>query len=174
MPEGAVVGPTSGSMPTSLSDPRSSSEQTDVGEEDRPSPPAERDESAKPSLIAPRAPAARPTPAPPRPAAVVPTPVRPTPIPLRFDEPPQPAPEPPAPVVTPRGQLQLLILPWAEVSVDGKTIGTTPMRPVALDAGEHKVVLSHPNYRPLQKTVLIRADETFTLEVDLSQVAFPR
>ena len=172
-PEGAVpspaVGPTSGPLPTPLGDPGSSSDQAEVGEDDKPSPPTERNESAKPSLIVPRAPAARPTPAPPRPTAVVPTP-----IPLKFDEPPQPAPEPPAPVVTPRGQLQLRILPWAKVSVDGRTVGTTPMRPIAIDVGEHQLTLSHPNFLPLQKTVLIRADETTTLEVDLSYEAFPR
>ncbi len=76
--------------------------------------------------------------------------------------------------VTATGLLQLRILPWAEVSVDGRAVGTTPLRPVSLEAGEHRVVLSHPSYKPLQKSVRIRADETTTLEVDLSYDAFPR
>jgi hypothetical protein len=60
------------------------------------------------------------------------------------------------------------------VTVDGRALGTTPLRPVSLGAGEHRVVLSHPGFKPLQKSVLIRADETTTLEVDLSYEAFPR
>jgi hypothetical protein len=52
-------------------------------------------------------------------------------------------------------------------------MGSTPMRPISLDVGEHKVVLTHPGYKPLQKLVVIRADETITLEVDLSYEAFP-
>lgn len=47
------------------------------------------------------------------------------------------------------------------------------MRPISLDVGEHKVVLTHPGYRPLQKRVVIRADEITTLEVDLAYEAFP-
>jgi hypothetical protein len=47
------------------------------------------------------------------------------------------------------------------------------MRPLSLDVGEHRVVLTHPGYKPLQKRVVIRADETTTLEVDLAYEAFP-
>jgi hypothetical protein len=60
------------------------------------------------------------------------------------------------------------------VTVDGKPLGTTPLRPVSLEVGRHQVVLSHPEYKPLKKSVVVRADETTTLEVDLSYEAFPR
>jgi hypothetical protein len=72
-----------------------------------------------------------------------------------------------------RGRLQLRVLPWAEVAIDEKPMGSTPMRPVTLDVGEHEVVLSHPQYKPLLKRVVIRAEETTTLDVDLGYEAFP-
>jgi hypothetical protein len=59
------------------------------------------------------------------------------------------------------------------VQIDGETMGTTPMRPVELDEGEHTVVLTHPEYKPLQKRVVIRAEEVTVLEVDLGYEAFP-
>ena len=129
------------------------------------SPPVERREPAR--RPAPRPSETRTIAAPVRPPAPTPTPT-PTPeiAPLR----PRAA-APPAPAT---GVLRLRILPWAEVAVDGKALGTTPLRPVSLEVGEHRVVLSHPDYKPLQKTITIRAGETETLEVDLSYEAFPR
>jgi hypothetical protein len=59
------------------------------------------------------------------------------------------------------------------VVVDGESVGTTPMRPISLGVGEHTVVFTHPDYRPLQKRVVIRADETAVLDVDLGYEAFP-
>ena len=91
----------------------------------------------------------------------------------RLARPGVPLPQAAAPVAA-TGLLRLRILPWAEVTVDGKPVGTTPLRPVSLEVGEYRVVLSHPGYKPLQKSVVIRADETTTLEVDLSYEAFPK
>ena len=102
-------------------------------------------------------------------------PAVPTPVPTPVATPtPAPTPTPPAPApIAATGKLQLRVLPWAEVVIDGEPMGSTPMRPISLDVGEHKVVLTHPGYKPLQKLAVIRADETITLEVDLSYEAFP-
>jgi serine/threonine-protein kinase len=64
-------------------------------------------------------------------------------------------------------------VPWAEVSVDGRPIGTTPLKPLPLAPGVHTVRLQHPDYRPLQKKVNVRTGEVFVLEVDLAEEAFP-
>jgi serine/threonine-protein kinase len=98
-----------------------------------------------------------------------------TPVAAATPEPtPTPPPAPPTLELLPvQGQLQLRVLPWAEVQIDGETMGTTPMRPVELDEGEHTVVLTHPEYKPLQKRVVIRAEEVTVLEVDLGYEAFP-
>jgi serine/threonine protein kinase len=50
---------------------------------------------------------------------------------------------------TARASLSVNALPWAEVSIDGKNQGTTPLRKIKLRAGVHRVELSCP---PLGRT----------------------
>jgi serine/threonine-protein kinase PpkA len=88
---------------------------------------------------------------------------------------PAPGPSQPAASPTsPTGRLALLVVPWAEVSVDGRSLGTTPLRPFDLAAGRHTVVLTHPAYEPVRRQLVIVAGETTTLEVDLGDVGFPK
>jgi len=117
----------------------------------------------------------RPTPSPEPTASPVGSrrPTRATPVPVTLSPQPSSTPGParhPAAV----GYLKLRILPWAAVSVDGQSRGTTPLRPLDLTPGEHRVQLTHPDYKPLHKTVTIVAGETTTLEVDLAFEAFPK
>jgi hypothetical protein len=89
----------------------------------------------------------------------------------------EPTPEPVAsasPAPAREGLLQLLVVPWAEVFVGGKSMGTTPMKPIGLSEGAHTVRFVHPEYHPLQKRVNVRAGETVRLEVDLKQEGFPK
>jgi serine/threonine-protein kinase len=79
----------------------------------------------------------------------------------------------PAPAEALPGTLKLRIVPWAEVSLDGRLLGTTPLRPLPVSPGAHTIRLQHPSYRPLQKTVRVRSGETTVLEVDLEEEAFP-
>ena len=79
----------------------------------------------------------------------------------------------PTPVPT-FGLLEVRVRPWAEVILDGESLGTTPLRPVRLPAGDYEVELHHPKYKPLRKRITVAADATFSLEVDLSFEAFPR
>jgi hypothetical protein len=72
------------------------------------------------------------------------------------------------------GSLRLLILPWAEVAIDGKTVGTTPLGALKLDPGTHLLRLTHPNFLPLQRKVVIRPGETTRFELDLAHEAFPK
>lgn len=107
-------------------------------------------------------------------AAPTPATIRPAPAVLRPAEPPVTAPPPPPPAAEPAaGTLRLHVAPWAEVSVDGRPIGTTPLKPLSLPPGAHTVRLQHPDFRPLQKKVNVRAGEVFVLEVDLAEEAFP-
>lgn len=76
------------------------------------------------------------------------------------------------PVAT--GLLQLVVKPWAEVSVDDQVVGTTPLSPVRLKPGQHTIRLVHPAFRPLQRKVTIEPDKTFRLEIDLKQDAIPK
>ncbi len=75
-----------------------------------------------------------------------------------------------------KGTLNLLISPsGATVSIDGKVIGTAPLRPLPLDAGEHKLEISHPNHAKIvQGLSVVGGAElrmTFTLQPVTGQLS---
>jgi serine/threonine-protein kinase len=72
------------------------------------------------------------------------------------------------------GTLKLRIRPWANVSVDGRAVGTTPLRALTLVAGDHAVRLDHPQFDPLVLTATVRAGLTTELDVDLRRDAVRR
>ena len=69
----------------------------------------------------------------------------------------------------PVGLLRLGIVPWAEVAVDGVSLGTTPLAPVTLPPGTYTARVVHPDFRPFVRKVTIRPGETTPLNVDLRQ-----
>ncbi len=71
------------------------------------------------------------------------------------------------------GHLQLYVRPWANVTVDGRPVGTTPMRPLELAPGTHTVLLKHNDFAPLTRQVVIEPGKTHRLEVDLSKEGQP-
>jgi serine/threonine-protein kinase len=68
------------------------------------------------------------------------------------------------------GFLQVGARPWAELTVDDKAAGTTPMPPIVLAAGEHKVRLIHPDYEPLERVVTVQPTETSRLFIDFTSM----
>jgi serine/threonine protein kinase len=123
---------------------------------------------ARAPTTAPRTPpspsaAPRATPAVPRPSA---TP-RPTPALV-----PTPAPTPAR--VTGTGLLQIGVRPWAQVSVDGREVGTTPLDKIPLPAGRHVVRLRHPAYQAMEREVVITEGETTRLVFDFTSAGKPR
>ena len=98
-----------------------------------------------------------------------------TPTPVVVDSPQRAAetPSPPTPSASAAplaetGMLAIVVSPWADVEVDGASVGQTPLRPLALATGIHSVLLSHPDFQPYPRRVTIRAGETFRLHVDLA------
>ncbi len=66
------------------------------------------------------------------------------------------------------GSLRVLATPWAEVSVDGQHVDTTPFaRAIPLPPGPHFVTLMHPNARPEHRQIQVRAGESVTVDVTL-------
>jgi hypothetical protein len=53
------------------------------------------------------------------------------------------------------------------VSVDGIPSGQTPLGRILLAPGPHRVLLTHPDYRPYPRRVVIQPGETLRLVVDL-------
>jgi serine/threonine protein kinase len=109
-----------------------------------------------------------PTLTPPPTAIESPVSVSPSPAPTVSDTPTPPStPTPPPPTPLPdTGELQLDVKPWAQVMIDGKPHGQTPLPKIRLGVGPHVVVLVNPGYKVFQRKVTIRPGETFTLTVD--------
>jgi len=127
--------------------------------------------------------ARRPTPAStPSHAIVTPVPpsnLAPTPTsiiaPLMAPAPTRAAEPPPSPTrAAEPGQLQIAVRPWAEVVLDGRVLGTTPLDKVTLDAGAHIVLLRHPAFEELRRSVVVTPGETIKLIVDLSKEGTPK
>ena len=73
---------------------------------------------------------------------------------------------PPAHVGT--GRLRLAVNPWAEVSIDGKAVGTTPLRASDLGEGNHVVTLSNQELHVnLKRKVAVHSGKETVLVVDL-------
>lgn len=66
------------------------------------------------------------------------------------------------------GYLRVLARPWAELTVDGVRVDTTPMaRAVALAPGTHFVRLRNPACLPEDRTITVAAGGTVWIDVDL-------
>jgi len=94
--------------------------------------------------------------------------------------PPAPGPTPPVPEPTPGptdrspattapGFLLVVVSPWADVTVDGKPAGQTPLARLSLAPGPHTVRLNHPEYQPYPRKIVVRSGETTRLVIDLAQ-----
>ena len=64
------------------------------------------------------------------------------------------------------GLLQIVVVPWADVFIDGQQVGTTPMDKVSLKAGTHHVRLRYPTYENVERTIVIRPGQTEKLRFD--------
>src|SRR6185503_3627509 len=67
------------------------------------------------------------------------------------------------------GILQLVIIPFGEVTVGDRQLGRISSQKVPLPTGSHPVVIVHPDYQPLRRRVTIIEGETLKLVVDLSE-----
>jgi hypothetical protein len=123
----------------------------------RPSPP--------PRTSAPRAPS--PSPAS-RTVSVAPGPIVPDPTPRPpTPAPPTPAPSPtPAPIEQGTGFVKVVAKPWANVFIDGKSVGVSLSPPFPVPAGAHVIRLVRPDYEPYEKSVVVSPGETEEVRFD--------
>jgi serine/threonine-protein kinase len=56
-----------------------------------------------------------------------------------------------------RGRLNIRVSPWAEVKVDGRRVGVTPLKPISLLEGEHEVTLANSELKA-KKTVRVTVE----------------
>jgi len=71
------------------------------------------------------------------------------------------------PVTLPNGSLSVTSEPQAEVLVDGRSLGTTPLDGVALAAGVRRVVVRTANFGERSYEVVVRDGRLTELSVDL-------
>jgi hypothetical protein len=72
-------------------------------------------------------------------------------------------------VPTPTARVQLNAVPWAEVIIDGKSVGETPLGNVAVSIGPHTFVFRNPKYREQTRTIVVSGQGANRVSVDLTQ-----
>ncbi|MEO6954429.1 MAG: protein kinase [Polyangia bacterium] len=121
-----------------------------------------------PPIVAP--PIVRPPTVPPvlEPAMAPPIPTPARPVAMRAPKIAPPKVIAPKRKVVAHGSLRLAAQPWAEVRVDGKALGTTPLRSTEIAEGAHTVVLSnHDLGVVVRRKVIVHAGQETVLVVNL-------
>jgi hypothetical protein len=72
-------------------------------------------------------------------------------------------------VPVPNGTLSVNAVPWAEVVLDGRVIGETPIANHAVPLGSHEVVLRNPKFPEQRRTVVVSLLAPARIGVDLRQ-----
>jgi serine/threonine-protein kinase len=88
----------------------------------------------------------------------------------RKNSPPPPPPPPPPPVEesTDPGTLIVAVLPWGDVTVDGRGVGTTPLAPISLPPGPHSVTVRNSELGASRSSsVTIKPGKPSSLRFDL-------
>jgi hypothetical protein len=70
-------------------------------------------------------------------------------------------------LATPNGTLSLNALPWANVSLDGKSLGTTPIMNLSVPVGSHEITWRHPQLGERRQLVVVTARGPVTVVTDL-------
>jgi hypothetical protein len=71
------------------------------------------------------------------------------------------------PAAAPMGSVSLNALPWAEVFIDGRKVGETPLGQVPIAVGAHEVVFRHPQLGEQSRSITVTAGGPTRLSVDL-------
>ncbi|PYR51654.1 MAG: hypothetical protein DMF89_05110 [Acidobacteria bacterium] len=66
----------------------------------------------------------------------------------------------------PNGSLSVNAAPWADVTVDGESVGVTPLANLSLPIGAHDVVWRHPELGERRRTVMVTASSPTRIGMD--------
>ena len=72
-------------------------------------------------------------------------------------------------VTPPNGRININAVPWAEVLVDGKPVGETPIGNLSIPLGEHEIVFRHPELGEVRRTAVVRADAVTRISANLQR-----
>jgi hypothetical protein len=62
-------------------------------------------------------------------------------------------------VPMPYGRMSVNATPWAEVTIDGKGVGETPIANYVLPVGAHEIVFRHPEMGERRQSVVVKVGE---------------
>jgi hypothetical protein len=69
----------------------------------------------------------------------------------------------------PRGVVNLNASPWAEVFVDGKPVGETPIGNLSVPIGPHEILFRHPQFGEKRHAVSVTAGVPVRISVEMKQ-----
>lgn len=72
-------------------------------------------------------------------------------------------------VSVPDGSLSVNALPWAEVFVDGRAVGTTPLANLTVPIGNHEVTWRHPQLGERRQPIAVTAQTPVRVGVNFAQ-----
>ena len=75
----------------------------------------------------------------------------------------------PLSITVPNGIVNINALPWAEVLIDGKSFGETPIGNLAVAPGEHEIVFRHPELGERRQKAIVRTDVPTRISANLQQ-----
>jgi PEGA domain len=75
----------------------------------------------------------------------------------------------PLAVTPPNGIININAVPWAEVLIDGKVVGETPIGNLSLPLGNHEITFRHPQFAELRQSALVRSDTVTRISVNLQR-----
>lgn len=61
-------------------------------------------------------------------------------------------------IAVPNGRVSINAVPWADVEINGKTAGETPLANLSLPIGTHEIVFRHPELGMRKQTVIVKVD----------------
>ena len=72
-------------------------------------------------------------------------------------------------VNVPDGTVNLNAAPWAEVYLDGRSLGETPIANASVSAGTHEVIFRNPQFQELRQMVTVASGKATRLAVTLTK-----
>lgn len=74
------------------------------------------------------------------------------------------------PVIKKIGYIRVVVLPWAEIYIDGEKVGITPTDiNFRVTAGKHKVLLKNPYYKPVLRSVEVSSNQIILVKADMKK-----
>jgi len=61
-------------------------------------------------------------------------------------------------IAVPNGRISINAAPWAEVDIDGKPAGETPLANLSLPIGSHEITFRHPEHGVKKQTVVVKVE----------------